>query len=392
MKRSLNGFKKLGLAAMLGWGVATGAVAAGVSNTEILIGTHLDLSGPVAAGMPQIRNGMQMRFDELNEAGGVNGRKIKLIIEDNASQPQQAVRAMEKLVRKDEVFAIVNAFGSGTNAAVVKRAVDDGVVYFAPWGASAILRQVAGPSQLLFTVTPHYDATTRAALNWMMGNFNTIRKVGIIYQEGPYGDQVTKGVKEALDPKGLQIAASAGYKAGDIDFSSQVARMKAAGVDVIVAATITRETIAVMAETKKLGWNDVKVLTSNPGRTGIVLALGKDAVEGLYGVGSWKIFAPTDLPAELRRWADSYKKRFNIDPDENGMLAYSYTDMFVKGLEAAGRDLTADKAVKALQGVTTTGLVFYGPEGFKNNHMDPDFVEIDQVKGGKWVRVSPTLK
>ena len=392
MERKFGSLKKLGLAVLLGLGTVTTAVGAGVSDREILIGTHLDLSGPVAAGMPQLRNGMQMRFDEANEAGGVNGRRFKLIIEDNASQPQQAVRAMEKLVRRDEVFAIVNPFGSGTNAAVVKRAVDDGVIYFAPWGASAILRQVAGPSQLLFTATPHYDTTVRQALNWMLGNFSSIKKVGIIYQEGPYGDLVTKGVKEALTPKGLSIAAEAGYKAGDIDFSSQVARMKAAGVDLIVAATITRETISVMAETKKLGWNDVKVLTSNPGRTGVVLALGKDSVEGLYGVGTWKIFAPTDLPADLRRWADAYKKRFNIDPDENAMLSYSYTDMFVKGLQAVGRDLTTDKAVKALQAITSTGLVFYGPEGFKNNHMDPDFVEVDQVKGGKWVTVSPTLK
>jgi branched-chain amino acid transport system substrate-binding protein len=298
MERKFGNLKKLCLALLLGLGTATAAVAAGVSDREILIGTHLDLSGPVAAGMPQLRNGMQMRLDEA----------------------------------------------------------------------------------------------VRQALNWMLGNFSSIKKVGIIYQEGPYGDLVTKGVKEALTPKGLSIAAEAGYKAGDIDFSSQVARMKAAGVDLIVAATITRETISVMAETKKLGWNDVKVLTSNPGRTGVVLALGKDSVEGLYGVGTWKIFAPTDLPADLRRWADAYKKRFNIDPDENAMLSYSYTDMFVKGLQAAGRDLTTDKAVKALQGVTSTGLVFYGPEGFKNNHMDPDFVEVDQVKGGKWVTVSPTLK
>ena len=107
------------------------AQASGVSDKEIVIGTHMDLSGPVAAGMPQLRNGTQMRFDELNEAGGVHGRRVRLIVEDNAGSPQQAVRAVDKLIRKDEVFAIVNPFGSGTNAAVVKRAVDEGVIYFA---------------------------------------------------------------------------------------------------------------------------------------------------------------------------------------------------------------------------------------------------------------------
>ena len=142
------------LGAALALGTVTGATAAGVSATEIVLGTHLDLSGPVAAGMPSIRNGMQMRLDEANDAGGVNGRKFRIVVEDNGSQPQMAVRAIDKLLRKDEVFAIVNPFGSGTNAAVVKRAVDEGTIYFAPWGASSIFRKTAGDSPLLFTATP----------------------------------------------------------------------------------------------------------------------------------------------------------------------------------------------------------------------------------------------
>ena len=116
--------------------------AGGVSDTEIVIGTHLDLSGPTAAGMPMLRNAMQMRIDEANAAGGVNGRKIKLITEDNASQPQQAVRAVQKLIKSDDVFAIVNSFGSGPNAATVKMATDAGVVVFGPWAASGIIQKI----------------------------------------------------------------------------------------------------------------------------------------------------------------------------------------------------------------------------------------------------------
>ena len=145
------------LAAALAVGAASGALAAGVSATEIVLGTHLDLSGPVAAGMPSIRNGMQMRLEEANDAGGVNGRKFRIVVEDNGSQPQMAVRAIDKLLRKDEVFAVVNPFGSITNSAVVKRTVDEGTIYFAPWGASSIFRKTAGDSPLLFTVTPNYD-------------------------------------------------------------------------------------------------------------------------------------------------------------------------------------------------------------------------------------------
>lgn len=367
------------------------ASAAGVTATEIVVGTHLDLSGPVAAGMPALRNGMQMRFDEANEAGGINGRKFRLVVEDNGSQPQMAVRAVDKLVRKDEVFAIVNAFGSGTNAAVVKRAVDDGVLYVAPWGASSIFQKTAANSPLLFTLVPNYDTVMNTGTKWMLDNF-PIRRVGFIYQEGPLGTLVGAGVKQALQAKGITLAAEAGYKAGDIDFSSQVARMKAADVDLIVAATITRETVGVMAEVKKLGWNNVKVLTANPGRTGIVLALGKDTVEGLYGVGTWKLYTYGNAPANVKTWFDAYKKRFNADPDENALLAWSYADIFVKAVQGAGKDLTADKVAKFLQTNTFEGPLFYAPQSFKGNHMSPEYVEIDVVKGGAWTSLTKPLQ
>ena len=96
-------------------------------------------------------------------------------------------------------------------------------------------------------------------------------------------------MKAALAAKGMPLAAEASYKVGDLDFSSHVARMQAAGVDLIVCATTTRETIAVAAEVKKLGLTGVNVLTASPGRAGLTIALGKDAMEGVYGVGTWRI-------------------------------------------------------------------------------------------------------
>ena len=379
------------LTAALAVGAASGALAAGVTATEIVLGTHLDLSGPVAAGMPSLRNGMQMRLDEANDAGGVNGRKFRIVVEDNGSQPQMAVRAIDKLLRNDEVFAVVNPFGSATNAAVVKRAVDEGTIYFAPWGASSIFRKTANDSPLLFTTTPNYDSIMNIGVTWMINEFKS-KKVGYIYQEGPLGALMGAGVKKALDAKGMAYAAEAGYKAGDIDFSSQVARMKAADVDLIVIATITRETIGIMAEVKKLGWNNVKVLTGNPGRTGIVLQLGKDNVEGLYGVGTWKLYTATNGPDSVKKWFADYKKKYTNEPDENALLAYAYTDMFVKGVQAAGKDLTADKVVKALQTTTFEHPIFYDKQTFKGNHFDPEYVEIDQIKGGAWVSLTKPMK
>lgn len=377
------------LAAVAAFGL-TGANAAGVSDTEIKLGSHLDLSGPVAAGMPQLRNGMQMRLDEANEKGGINGRKFKLIVEDNASQPQVAVRAADKLIKSDEVFAILNSFGSGTNAAVIKRATDAGVIYFSPWGASSLLQKIGGMSPLAFTTIANYDTTTGAAVKWLLDEYKP-KKVGYISQEGPLGDLVGAGVKPALAAANITLAAEASYKPGDIDFSSQVARMKAAEVDMIIMATIIRETVGIAAEVKKNGMDNVKLVTATPGRTNIVAQLGKGAVEGLYGVGTWSSIHPPGATGAVKTWADDFQKRFNLAPDENALLAYAYTDWFVKAVETAGKDLTADKVVAALKASSITHPIFYDTKRFVNNHTMPESVKVEQIKGGVWTAVSPLL-
>jgi ABC-type branched-subunit amino acid transport system substrate-binding protein len=366
-----------------------GAVpAAGVSDAEIVLGTHLDLSGPTAAGMPQIRNGMQMRIDEANESGGVHGRKLRLIVEDNALQPAQAVRAVQKLTRKDEVFAIINAFGSGANAASVKGIVESGTVLFAPWGASAIIQKVGGASPLVYTTVANYDHTTEVGLGWAIRTWG-VKRVGVIYQGDQFGELLRAGMKRAMDAAGLQPVAEASYKPGDVDFSSQVARMRQADAELVVIATVVRETIGVMAEVKKLGWN-VRVLTAQPGRTQIVARLGKDAVEGLHGIASWPIPAPDASPA-VEKFVASFKKRFNADPDENAMLAYSYTDWFVKGLQAAGRNLSAESFGRAMAALPHEDFMTFQRSSFRANHMEPQVVRVERITGGRWTPLSPLI-
>ena len=363
------------------------AQASGVSDKEILIGTHLDLSGPTATGSSMLRNAMQMRLDEVN-AKGIHGRKVKMVTEDNGSQPQMAVRAVQKMIRSDKVFAIVNPFGSGTNAATVKMATDAGVVVFGPWAASSVIQRVSGNSPLLFTTVQNYDTTTATGLGWAIKNWNTSR-VGVIYQEGPLGELMRSGINTAMKNANLTLAAEAAYKVGDIDFSSQVAKMKAANVELILAGTVIRETVGVMAEVKKLNWTNVKVLTGIPGRSSVVTALGKDTVDGLYGIGGWKLHDPatTTDPAAKKFFTD-YKARFGQEADENAANAYSWMGWFLAGVEATGTDLTAEKFAKAMQGVTHEDFTTYTRLSFKNNHAMPELVSIDQAKGGRWVQIA----
>jgi len=362
---------------------ARGARAAGVSDSEIVIGTHLDLSGPTAAGMPMLRNAMEMRINEANAAGGIHGRQIRLVVEDNGSQPQLAVRAAQKLIRQDEVFAILNAFGSGTNAATLGLAMEAGVVVFAPWGASAIFQQVAQNNPLLFTTVQDYHTTTGRALMRAIPDWGS-QRVGVIYQEGPFGDLIQAGVNIAMQGLNMTVAESAAYRPGDIDFSSQVARMRAANVDLIVAGTIVRETVGVMAEVKKLNW-DVNVLTAIPGRGTIVARLGGADVEGLYGIGGWRLHGEDTTDADAQAFIAGFQAAYGMVPDENAANAYSYTGWFLKALEAAGRDLNAESFTAAARATRHHDFTTYAELGFENNHAMPELVSIDRLEGGRWV-------
>lgn len=359
----------------------------GVSDTEILIGSHIDLSGPAAPGMPMLRNGMQLRIDEVNAAGGVHGRKIKLLVEDNGSQPQMAVRAVQKLVKSDNVFALLNSFGSGANAATVKAATDAGVLVFAPWAASGIIQKVSGNSPLLFTTVQNYDTTTNNGVSWAVKNWKA-QKVGFIYQEGPLGDLVKAGLVESLKNSSATLAAEASTKAGDIDFSSQVAKMKAANVDMIFMASILRDTVGVMSEVKKLNWSDVKVLTALPGRSSIVAKTGKESVEGLYGIGGWKLHDPETTEPAAKKFLADFKQKFNMDADENAANSYSYTSWFIAGLQANGRNLSSQSLAKALQTVPHQDFTTYSRQTFTNNHVGPEMASIDVIKNGKWTQVA----
>ncbi|MCB1405222.1 MAG: ABC transporter substrate-binding protein [Rhodobacteraceae bacterium] len=358
------------------------ARAAGVTADEIAVGMHIDLSGPSAAGMPMLRNGTELALNAANAAGGIHGRQIRLIVEDNGSQPQLAVRAVQKLIRSDEVFALLNCFGSGTNAATIGAATEAGTVVFAPWAASAVMHQVAGNSPLVFTTVQNYNTTTQHALEHVIPAWGA-QRVGVIYMEGPFGDLIRAGITPALESLGMTVAAEAAYRPGEIDFSSQVARMRAADVDLIFAGTIIRETVGVMAEVKKLDW-DVKVLTAIPGRGTIVARLGGADVEGLYGVGGWRLHGEDTTDAEAQAFIGAFREAYGMVPDENAANAYSYTNWFLDSLRAAGPDLTSDSFVAGAQGTAHADFTTYTQQSFVENHAMPELVSIDRIVDGVW--------
>src|SRR6476646_2665585 len=108
----------------------------GISATEIVIGTHQDLSGPVKGWGVPVSNGMKMAVEEINAAGGINGRKLRLVIEDSGYDPKRAVLATQKMVERDKIFAMVGPMGAPTVRAVQDVLLDAGVLQLFPLTAA----------------------------------------------------------------------------------------------------------------------------------------------------------------------------------------------------------------------------------------------------------------
>ncbi len=172
----------------------------GISANEIVIGTHQDLSGPIKVWGVPVSNGMKMAVEEINAAGGIHGRKIKLILEDNGYDPKRAVLASQKMVERDKVFAMVGPMGSPTVLAAQDILFDAGVLQLFPLTAAEFTFKFdpAKPQERLkFNNLLPYVESTRAAVKYMIEAKN-FKKPCIMHQDDEYGKNVLDGFTQQL--------------------------------------------------------------------------------------------------------------------------------------------------------------------------------------------------
>ena len=366
----------------------------GISATEIVIGTHQDLSGPIKGWGVPVSNGMKMAVEEVNAAGGVNGRKIRLVVEDSGYDPKKAVLASQKLIERDKIFAMVGPMGSPTVLAAQDILLDAGVLQLFPLTAAEFTFKFdpAKPQERLkFNNLLPYVESTRAALKYMM-EWKKFQKPCIMHQDDEYGKNVLDGFNQQLTAMKVQPASITSYKRGASDFSAQVAKMKSDGCDLVLLGTILRETIGAMTEAKKLGW-DVTFLGASPTNVQEVPALGKDSVEGLYAASLFEIPYEDSAKGKVKDWLVNYKKMFNSDANTQAIIGYNAMMTFAFYADKAGKDLTGQKMLDSLESGEKFLDIFNSPptKFSKTDHLANTITQVQQVKGGRWVLVKDNL-
>jgi branched-chain amino acid transport system substrate-binding protein len=366
----------------------------GISADEIVIGTHQDLSGPIKVWGVPVSNGMKMAVEEINAAGGINGRKIKMVLEDSGYDPKRAVLASQKMVERDKVFAMVGPMGSPTVLASQDVLFDAGVMQLFPLTAAEFTYKFdpAKPQERLkFSNILPYVESTRAGLKYMM-ELKNFKKPCIMYQDDEYGKNVLDGFNQQLEVMKVPAASVTSYKRGASDFSAQVAKMKSDGCDMVLLGAVIREPIGVMSEAKKLGW-DVTFLGATPVNVLEVPALGKEAVEGLYSISGFEIPYEDTAKGKVKDWLENYKKMFGTSANTQAIIGYNAIQTFAFYVNKAGKDLTGQKLMDALESGAEFRDIFNSPptKFSKTNHLANTITQVQLIKNGRWVLVKDNL-
>jgi branched-chain amino acid transport system substrate-binding protein len=373
-----------GLALIAGLAAGTAmAQTQGVTANQITIGTIQDLSGPIAAYGKQSRNGMQMFFDELNARGGIHGRQVRLIVEDSAYDPRKALLGAQKLVNSDRIFMMVGHIGTAQNMAAMPVQFERNVPNFMPITAAREMYLPATPLKMAFA-TAYFDQLL-TMLPAIIQEKKASR-VCVVYQDDEFGLEVMRGGEAALKTLNLTYAERASYKRGATEFSSQVARLKAANCDLVVMGTIIRETVGVLAEARKIGLTATFVGTS-AAYTHLIPALGGPVAEGFYAVTTTAHPYPDDPSPQIREWAARYKAKFGEDPTVFSAYGWIIADLFAQAAQKAGQDLTVESFLRTMETTQFGGDMFdsQGCHITPQNRLCNNAARLSQVQNGRWV-------
>lgn len=379
----MNYIKTLALATA-GVALATAATAQvrGVSDTEIRIGGAHDLSGVFAAVSTPAVNGANLYIDMVNANGGVHGRQIRYIVEDHGYQLPRATQAYNKLIERDQVFAMLLNLGTPMNLAHYPLMQARGVPNINPLTAArAILPE---PPGLNFSAFSSYYDQMQAGVEYLHQETGATN-VCSMYLPTEFGEEIVQGSRDAVERLGLTFAGETTHRPDEQDFVGALSRLRADGCQIITMAVGVRAGITIVGTAKRLGWDDVSFLGSSAGFLEAVAMVPGGVTDGLYAAAGWvDLLARADQPAPAEFMA-AYEARFGHAAGGFAMLGYTAAQQMVEALEAAGRDLTVEGFVQGMYTIDRMDDLLDTHISFSaDSHQGGNDVTISVVRDGQW--------
>ncbi|WP_426435726.1 ABC transporter substrate-binding protein [Bradyrhizobium genosp. P] len=345
----------------LGIGPARAADPA-ITDTEILIGDVEPLTGPPALLGVAASLGHRIAIAEANAAGGINGRKIKYVLEDDGYITARTIQGVKKVIDVDKVFAMLGISGSGQSIAVMPVLEKAGIPTVIDVAPVKFLWEP--PRKNVFVVGQSYEEGIIHLVEYLADK-NPGKKWGLITQDDDYGITVRDGFDTVVKAKKLNVVYSGNYKKGQQDFSSDMLQLKESGAEVFLAGGIIAENIAMMKEIEKLG---VKPVTGIfwPGRIEPVLKLMGPAGDGIYAVDYVEPFASAAGKAFLEKAKPLLSEAEFKGINRYTMTGYAAAKVLIAAIGRCGKEPTWACTISELEktGNVETGVmapISFGP-------------------------------
>jgi branched-chain amino acid transport system substrate-binding protein len=359
----------------------------GVSESEITIGTTIDLSGVTAVQGTNAANAIRMAFDAVNARGGIHGRKIRWILEDNQYIVPKAVQAANKLLNRDNIFFLIGSGGTPHMDAIMPTMIEKGVPNLFPLTCARSMYEPL--NRYKFGQFASYYDQMRAAVKYFVEKHGKT-KIGAMYQDTDYGKDVLAGAVTQTEAMGLKIAQLTAHRPTDTDFNAPVTRLKDAGCDLIIMGTIVKDTTIILQTARKMGWSPTFCGNFATYSTAVAEAPGEPA-EGFYSMSPALYHYPDDPTPVIRAFNEAYRKTFGFAPNYLGQAGYTGATFAIAALEKAGRDLTLDSFINAMESMKDWRDIFDGPplSLSPTNHHASSQSFLSVVTKTRWAPVVP---
>jgi branched-chain amino acid transport system substrate-binding protein len=374
-------------------GVCQAAEVPGVTDTEIKLGCYTALSGTLAYMGKALTEGAISYFNEVNAKGGVYGRKIVFIVEDDEYKPARSLALARKLITQDNIFAFVAPMGTATNLAAYPFIESQKVPIVGLLSISDAVTQP--PLPYAFVLTTPQSIEAKVMVDYASRDLK-LKSLGILYQNDEWGQNAYKQALSQMEKWKKQFTIVQTFERLAVDLSSQAIKMKEANPEGVILYALGKEAALFIKEITKMGWkprlfgpaglNDPTNLDLiGPGSEGLVIPVS------YYPMDS-------DKPG-IKKFLEAMKKYYpKSTPSMMGLMGWSAADLFVHCAQKIGRDLTREKLIDTLESLKDYDQGITVPLTFTKIGQSPDPRRgqrgsmLGEIVKGNWTALSGWIK
>lgn len=368
----------------------------GITHDEIIIGSSAPLTGQTKQlGIDYITYGLNIAIQEFNDAGGVFGRKIRLIAYDDGYEPDKTVANTEKLIKKDKVFALAGYVGTPTTIAAVPIITKEKTPLVGIFAGTRTLRTPVNP--YIFNIRASYDEEYETIIRYFVDNLG-LTKIGVFYQENPTWYLGVSGVQNALARRNLTIAATSTFKHNTSEVDEGARVFASSSVEAIIMIGGHTPIAKFIHLVREVNPNIKYHAISFVGPDALAQALTYDdehnrmPEDHSHNIFVTQVVPPpyyTDIYDGLARYRDVLHKYYpNVAPTYSGLEGYIAGRVLTMGIEGAGKNITRESFASALEHIKNKDISIGETLSFsENSHQAMNKVFLTTLIDGEYVIV-----